>query len=177
MSRINNKQKEILVDFMSTNYNTLYGKFAKRNGKDLKQLLWTRLMERLNEAGPPQKSVDLWKRVSVHIYYSSSVNRLIVYIVLYTIQSWSDFKMETKKKVQKIRQHRNRTGGGPACSVVLSEFEETIISIIGDFCADGDSDLTEIGFDSSNDSKYDQYFKQFIVFYFQYIFKNISKVL
>lgn len=54
--------------------------------------------------------------------------------------------MEAKKKVQKIRQHRNRTGGGSPCKVVLSEFEERIISIIGDEIADGNPALTEIGF-------------------------------
>lgn len=64
MSRINSAQKEIMVDFMSTNYASLYGKFSKDNGKDLKNMLWMRLMERLNEAGPPKKSSDLWKRVS-----------------------------------------------------------------------------------------------------------------
>lgn len=67
MSRINNNQKEILIDFMSTNYSSLYGKFSKSNGKDLKDSLWTRLMERLNDAGPPSKDVALWKRVSFSI--------------------------------------------------------------------------------------------------------------
>lgn len=62
--------------------------------------------------------------------------------------------METKKKVQKIRQHRNRTGGGSPCKVVLSEFDERVISIVGEFCVDGDSTLAGIGFDSSNDCKY-----------------------
>lgn len=61
--------------------------------------------------------------------------------------------MDTKKKVQKIRQHRNRTGGGSPSNVVLSEFDERIVSIVGDFCADGDSSLTEIGFDDSMDGK------------------------
>lgn len=76
MSKISNKQKEIMVDFMATNYDSIYGKFSKSNGKDLKELLWKRLMERLNEAGPPVKSADLWKRVSllmrlifVHFFY------------------------------------------------------------------------------------------------------------
>lgn len=61
--------------------------------------------------------------------------------------------MDTKKKVQKIRQHRNRTGGGSPSNVVLSELDERIVSIVGDFCADGDSSLTEIGFDDSMDGK------------------------
>lgn len=76
MSRINVKQKEIMVDFMSTNYDSLYGKFSNSNGKEIKILLWTRLMERLNAAGPPQKPIDLWKRVSVSI-------RLLFFRVLF----------------------------------------------------------------------------------------------
>lgn len=63
-----------MVDFMSTNYVSLYGKFSKSNGKELKDLLWTRLMERLNEAGPPQKSADLWKRVSYYFEFLSCFN-------------------------------------------------------------------------------------------------------
>lgn len=64
--------------------------------------------------------------------------------------------METKKKMQKIRQSRNRTGGGPPCEIVLSEFEERIVAIVGEFSVDGDSALMEFGFDSSNSGKYVQ---------------------
>lgn len=54
------------------------------------------------------------------------------------MQTWSDLKMKTKEKVQRIRQHRNRTGGGSPCKITLSELEERIIETIGSFCADGD---------------------------------------
>lgn len=64
--------------------------------------------------------------------------------------------MDTKKKVQKMRQHRNRTGGGSPSDVKLTEFDERIIAIVGDFCTDGDSALTEIGFDDSIDGKFNQ---------------------
>lgn len=67
MSKINNNQKGIFLDFMSSNYETIYGKFAKNNGKDLKEVLWMRLVEKLNGAGPPQKDVNAWKRVSISI--------------------------------------------------------------------------------------------------------------
>lgn len=64
--------------------------------------------------------------------------------------------METKKKVQKIRQHRNQTGGGPACTTFLSEFDERIVAIVGEFSFDGDSKLVEIGFDNSNEGNTDK---------------------
>lgn len=59
--------------------------------------------------------------------------------------------MKSKEKVQKIRQHRNRTGGGSPCGIVLSEFDERVLAIIGDHVADGDPALKEIGFADSND--------------------------
>lgn len=61
--------------------------------------------------------------------------------------------MKAKDKVQKIRQHRNRTGGGPQSDIFLSDVEEKIVQIIGLFSADGDTQLMEIGFDDSNESK------------------------
>lgn len=65
MAKINNKQKEVLIDFMSTNYDyIIYGKFAKQNRRELKEFLWKRLTDKMNEAGPPEKTAELWKRVS-----------------------------------------------------------------------------------------------------------------
>lgn len=55
--------------------------------------------------------------------------------------------MKTKEKVQKLRQHQNRTGGGPPSSLTLTEFDQQILRVIGESCADGDSNLNEIGFD------------------------------
>lgn len=62
--------------------------------------------------------------------------------------------MKAKDKVQKLRQHRNRTGGGSPSKIIFSEFEERLIEIIGDFVADGDPALNEIGFDDLNEGKY-----------------------
>lgn len=56
--------------------------------------------------------------------------------------------MKSKDKVQKIRQHRNRTGGGSPSRIVLTEFDERILAIVGEFVADGDPALEEIGFNS-----------------------------
>lgn len=46
--------------------------------------------------------------------------------------------MKSKEKIQKIRMHRNRTGGGSPCKIVLTEFDERVLAIIGEFVADGD---------------------------------------
>lgn len=58
--------------------------------------------------------------------------------------------------MQKIRQHRNKTGGGPACTTFLSEFDERMVAIVGEFSFDGDSNLMEIGFDRSKEGNTDK---------------------
>lgn len=57
--------------------------------------------------------------------------------------------MNAKKKMQSIRAHQNRTGGGPPCDTKLNDFDQLILNIIGEFCADGDGNLEEIGFATS----------------------------
>lgn len=58
--------------------------------------------------------------------------------------------MNAKKKKQSIRAYENGTGGGPPCETKLNNFDEQILNIIGEFCADGDPNLGEIGFSSSS---------------------------
>lgn len=50
--------------------------------------------------------------------------------------------MNSKKKMQLIRVHQNRI------NTKLNDFDQPILNIIGDFCADGDTELDEIGFTS-----------------------------
>lgn len=97
MSKINSKQKELLVDFMATNYISLFGKFSKNNGKELKNILWKRLADKLNAAGPPQKGVDLWKRVSklFHTFCSNVFSRFLFLVMV-------RFQDEIKRKSAKI---------------------------------------------------------------------------
>lgn len=61
--------------------------------------------------------------------------------------------MAVKEKVKLIRQHRNRTGGGPPTTLVLTPFEERIKSICGSALLDGDPDVGEIGFTKPSNEK------------------------
>lgn len=61
--KINEKQKEILVEFMNSNYAFLFGKFANSCGKKSKDDKWNDLTTKLNEMGPPSKDTTLWKKV------------------------------------------------------------------------------------------------------------------
>lgn len=61
--KINENQKEFLVEFMSSNYDFLFGKFANSCGKNSKDDKWDTLTLKLNELGPPTKDLSSWKKV------------------------------------------------------------------------------------------------------------------
>lgn len=69
MSKITKEQKDFLIDFMSKHYTDLFGKFSADRGKKNKVLLWQNLTTILNQAGPPNKTVEQWKRVSHEIVF------------------------------------------------------------------------------------------------------------
>lgn len=64
MTNIKEKQKDILIGFMSVNYVKLFGKFSSEDGNNKKTKLWEDLVEQLNSEGPPIKTIEKWKRVS-----------------------------------------------------------------------------------------------------------------
>lgn len=57
-------------------------------------------------------------------------------------------KSKVKEKRSKIRQHFNRTGGGPPTELRLTELEEKIVAICGEAAIDGDEAIDEMGFAS-----------------------------
>lgn len=63
--RINEKQKEYLVEFMDSNHEFLFGKFSSNCGKAAKDEKWTFLCDELNKLGPPQKETAVWKKVRI----------------------------------------------------------------------------------------------------------------
>lgn len=68
MSNIKEKQKEILIRFMEKNYVKLFGKFSNNIGNKEKAKLWEILVNELNAEGPPSKTIEKWKRVSIFIF-------------------------------------------------------------------------------------------------------------
>lgn len=69
MTKVSQRQKDLLADFMSENYLILFGKFPGGQGKNLKGKKWDEITKILNENGPPSKEVDKWKRVRPFNYY------------------------------------------------------------------------------------------------------------
>lgn len=64
MAKINNEQREKLLNFMEENYTLFYGKNASMN-LPIKKKKWEILSNDLNELGPPKKDVDKWEKVSL----------------------------------------------------------------------------------------------------------------
>lgn len=64
VKKVNSRQKEALVDFMTVNYTYLFGKFGSSEGKASKGDKWKDLVENLNDLGPPKKDIEKWKKVS-----------------------------------------------------------------------------------------------------------------
>lgn len=52
-----------MIDFMSINYDILYGKHQSSKGPHLKKNKWIELSEICNQLGPPHKDVNGWQRV------------------------------------------------------------------------------------------------------------------
>ncbi|CAH1997241.1 unnamed protein product [Acanthoscelides obtectus] len=62
-------------------------------------------------------------------------------------KSWSDYKLNLKKRAAEIERSRNLTGGGPACSKTLNDFELKILEILGEsfFKGTGTQELASTG--------------------------------
>lgn len=65
-SRVNQEQKRILLDFMSTNHVQIFGKLSNETTNSDKISLWNKIATSLNEVGG-KKSVEQWKRVSLKL--------------------------------------------------------------------------------------------------------------
>lgn len=61
-SKINQNQKDMLLDYMTKHYIHLFGKFSNKTSNNDKSILWKGIANRLNEVGA-EKSVEQWKRV------------------------------------------------------------------------------------------------------------------
>lgn len=107
------KQKEMMINFMEDNYQLLFGKFSNESGRSNKDEKWKLLCVLLNDAGPPTKSIDKWKRVNIFFVIFLSVFCLIntfdfeFYLVMarHEIES----KGETIQNTAAYEQDRRRT--------------------------------------------------------------------
>ena len=59
----NSDQFEILVSFMEQNEGIAKNFLNSLQYKETTNMKWNEVMERLNAAGPPEKTVDGWKKV------------------------------------------------------------------------------------------------------------------
>lgn len=78
MTKVSQRQKDLLADFMSENYLILFGKFSGGQGKNVKSKKWDEITKILNENGPPSKEVEKWKRVRFFNYYHYDYKSVLV---------------------------------------------------------------------------------------------------
>ncbi|XP_037814485.1 uncharacterized protein LOC119605442 [Lucilia sericata] len=100
------RQFEILVDFMEQHSDLAEGQLQCGNAKQRANNLWTKLADDLNCNGPPVRDVAGWKKV------------------------WSDLKTHTKVKMRKNKISISSTGGGVSQYCPLSSMEEQIINLL-----------------------------------------------
>ncbi|XP_037807681.1 uncharacterized protein LOC119601054 isoform X1 [Lucilia sericata] len=100
------RQFEILVDFMEQHSDLAKGQLQCGNAKQRANNLWTKLADDLNSNGPPVRDVAGWKKV------------------------WSDLKTHTKVKMRKNKISISSTGGGVSQYCPLSSMEEQIINLL-----------------------------------------------
>ncbi|XP_063386644.1 uncharacterized protein LOC134672619 [Cydia fagiglandana] len=92
------------------------------HGKELNTRRWAELTQLLNaDATGVTKNTDKWRKV------------------------WSDLKNNTKKKAARIFRAGAGTGGGPACTLKLSDLEQRVLAITGTRAATGIVEIPEVG--------------------------------
>ncbi|XP_063361555.1 uncharacterized protein LOC134650529 [Cydia amplana] len=119
--RTSTSQFQLLVDYMQK-----HGDLSKPNdgphGKQLNTRQWAELTQLLNaDATGVTKNTDKWRKV------------------------WSDLKNNTKKKAARIFRAGAGTGGGPACTLKLSDLEQRVLAITGTRAATGIVEIPEVG--------------------------------
>ena len=62
LGRINQQQKELLINEVTANYLLLFGTFASADEANLKKKKWAEIVEAINQIGP-KKDKARWKKV------------------------------------------------------------------------------------------------------------------
>nr|CAD7419294.1 unnamed protein product [Timema cristinae] len=63
----------------------------------------------------------------------------------YATETWSDLKVETKKKAGIINDAARRTGGGPPPDENLTEIQKRIVGLLGQVAIEGIESALEVG--------------------------------
>lgn len=64
MEKITPKQKQIMIEFISTHRKAFSANCKNRFQKEMK---WNDLTDILNQNGPPNKQLEKWKQVSLSV--------------------------------------------------------------------------------------------------------------
>ncbi|XP_067635254.1 uncharacterized protein [Eurosta solidaginis] len=106
MKHTQQKQFEVLVDFMKAHPDLSKGLLKSANGRNAASNLWKRVTSQLNAVGPPSRDVAGWKKV------------------------WADYKVHLKSKMRRNKISVSGTGGGPSGFVPLTHLEEEVSKLL-----------------------------------------------
>lgn len=113
---------------VESNFVTLLGRHATVTGVKDKTATWNNIANSLNEIGP-NKTVKQWNKVIKNLFLLTNTFLAWGFFFTYGLAVWavkilnnilnflvldrSQKKDKTKTKLKMMRQHFNRTGGGP----------------------------------------------------------------
>ncbi|XP_050299961.1 uncharacterized protein LOC126738599 isoform X2 [Anthonomus grandis grandis] len=120
--RVRAEHWQMLLELCEANPELITNKFNGPDGKTKGHALWQNVAHKLNSLGFGEKTKDEWRR------------------------ALTDWKCKTKAKAAKIKLEINRTGGGAANYIPLSEIENRLLALMGSKAIEGDVNIVELGF-------------------------------
>lgn len=144
----------MLADFMAEHSDLARKKLVNcPRARAVSQRLWEELNTKLNSAGPPVKSVTLWRKVSIFTRNPNKCCRTHIFIFT---QVFADQKHSVKKKLSFNKFSKTKTGGGPYEEKVLTAAEEMISEASGlSTAVEGLEKVKSFGSTSAADEAYE----------------------
>nr|CAD7435748.1 unnamed protein product [Timema monikensis] len=82
---------------------------------------------------------------------------LKLYVKWFPLQTWSDLKVDTKKKAGVIGDNLRRTGGGPPQEEIMTDVQKRIVGLLGQVSVDGIESAVEVGINEQADTSIPEY--------------------
>ncbi|XP_022163582.1 uncharacterized protein LOC111029056, partial [Myzus persicae] len=129
-SRPSQNQMKLLVELMAKDPQLCSCKFTPSFTHKIAREKWENITVQVNSLPGAQKSWDKWKK------------------------SWQDTRSATKTKAAAIKRHISGTGGGPSCTIELSEIQKDALSLMSQTSISGHIQSSEslVDFDFNDDS-------------------------
>ncbi|CAI6353798.1 unnamed protein product [Macrosiphum euphorbiae] len=118
-SRPTKQQMKLLVDLLALDPQLMAGKFSSTFTSKLAKARWEAIATQLNGLPGAEKTSSKWKK------------------------AWQDTKATAKSKAAAIKRHSNGTGGGPPCTITMSDVQLNAIAQVSDVAVTGHTESSE----------------------------------